>query len=97
MIISWIHTLILTHVSDVETAAVGAMVGGPAQQELVAGGGQAEGGFNVAAERRHALAVDVGPWTGTQKCLLFILNGLLRRRKWQDFLLWHQTDPEVLH
>lgn len=58
---SWIHTLILTHVSDVEAASVGAVVRGPAQQELVACGGEAEGRLNVAAERCQALAVDVGP------------------------------------
>lgn len=50
MIISWIHTLILTHVSDVEAVSVGAVIRGPAQQELVAGGGQAEGRFNVTAK-----------------------------------------------
>lgn len=51
MIISWIHTLILTHVSDVEAASIGAVVRGPAQQQLVACGGQAEGRFNVTTER----------------------------------------------
>lgn len=50
MIINWIHTLILTHISDVEAAAVGAMVRGPAQEELVACGGQAEGCFNITTE-----------------------------------------------
>lgn len=50
MIINWIHTLILTHVSDVEPTAVGAMVRGPTQQELVARGCQVEGCFNVTAE-----------------------------------------------
>lgn len=57
---NWIHTLILTHVSDVEAPSVGAMVRGPAQQELVARGGQTEGCFNVTTERCHALAVYVG-------------------------------------
>lgn len=61
--ISWIHTLILTHVSDVEASSVGAVVGRPPQQELVACGGHAEGCFYVAAERRHALAVNVWTWT----------------------------------
>lgn len=42
--------MILTHISDVEAASVGAMVRGPAQQELVARGGQTEGCFNVTAE-----------------------------------------------
>ena len=60
MIISWIHTLILTHVSDVEATSVSAVVRGPAQQELVAGGGQAEGRLNVTAEGCQALPVDVG-------------------------------------
>lgn len=50
MIISWIHTLILTHVSDMETTSVGAVIRGPAQQELMTGGGQAEGCFNVTTE-----------------------------------------------
>lgn len=50
IIISWIHTLILTHVSDVEASSIGAMVGRPPQQELVACGGQTKGGFYVAAE-----------------------------------------------
>ena len=50
MIIRWIHTLILTHISDVEAVTVGAVVRGPAQQQLVASGGQAEGGFYVTAE-----------------------------------------------
>lgn len=50
MILSWIHTLILTHVSNVETTSVGAVVRGPAQQQLVARGGQAEGCFNVTTE-----------------------------------------------
>lgn len=62
MIISWIHTLILTHISDVEAASVGAVVGGPAQQQLVAGGGHAEGRLDVTAQGGHALAVDVGTW-----------------------------------
>lgn len=48
--ISWIHTLILTHVSDVEASSVGAVIGRPPQQELVARGGHAEGCFDVAAE-----------------------------------------------
>lgn len=61
MIINWIHTLILTHVSDVEASAVGAVVRRPSQQQLVARGGQIEGGLDVAAERCHALAVNVGP------------------------------------
>lgn len=60
MIISWIHTLILTNVSNVEAASVGAVIRGPAQQQLVTCGGQAEGRFNVTAEGCHALAVDVG-------------------------------------
>lgn len=50
MIINWIHTLILTHVSDVESTTVGTMVRGPTQQELVARGGQAEGCFNVTTD-----------------------------------------------
>lgn len=50
MIINWIHTLILTHVSDVEPTSVSAMVRRPTQQKLVASGGQAEGGFNVTTE-----------------------------------------------
>lgn len=50
MIINGIHTLILTHISDVEAAAVGAVVRGPAQQELVAGGRQVERRFDVSAE-----------------------------------------------
>lgn len=50
MIINWIHTLILTHVSDVVAPSVGAVIRGPAQQELVACGGQAEGCFNVTTE-----------------------------------------------
>ncbi len=60
MIINWIHTLILTHVSDVEATSVGAMVRGPAQQKLMARGGQAKGCFNVTTEGCQALAVDVG-------------------------------------
>lgn len=60
MIISWIHTLILTHISDVEASSVGAVVRGPAQQELVACCRQIERCVDVAAERRHALTVDVG-------------------------------------
>lgn len=64
--ISWIHTLILTHVSDVEASSVGAVVGRPAQQELVPRGGHAEGRLYVAAERRHALAVNVWTWTHRQ-------------------------------
>lgn len=60
--------MILTHVSDVETASVGAMIRGPTQQDLVACGGQAEGCFNVTTEWCHALAVDVGPWTERPTC-----------------------------
>lgn len=63
MIIKWIHTLILTHVSDVEATSIGAMVRRPAQQELVARGGQIEGCLNVTAEGCHALAVYVGTLT----------------------------------
>lgn len=48
--INWIHTLILTHVSDVEASAVGAVVRRPSQQQLVARGGQIERSFDVAAE-----------------------------------------------
>lgn len=66
IVISWIHTLILTHVSDVEASSVGAVVGRPAQQELVPRGGHAEGRLYVAAERRHALAVNVWTWTHRQ-------------------------------
>lgn len=50
MIINWIHTLILTHISDVEAASAGAVVRGPAQQQLVACGGQVEGCFNVTTK-----------------------------------------------
>lgn len=48
--ISWIHTLILTHVSNVEAMPVGAMVRGPAQQKLMACCGQAKGCLNVTTE-----------------------------------------------
>lgn len=60
MIINGIHTLILTHISDVEAAAVGAVVRRPAQQELVAGGRQVERCFNVSTECGKTLTVDVG-------------------------------------
>lgn len=46
-----------------ETTSVGAVIRGPAQQELMTGGGQAEGCFNVTTEWGQILAVDVGPWT----------------------------------
>lgn len=60
MIINWIHTLILTHISDVEAATVRPMVRGPAQQQLVACRGQTEWRFYVTTERGKALTVDVG-------------------------------------
>lgn len=59
MIINRIHTLILTHISDVEASAVGAMIRRPAQQELVASGCEIKGCVNVTTEQGHALAVDV--------------------------------------
>lgn len=65
MIINWIHTLILTHISDVEAATVRAVVRGPAQQELVACSGEAKGCFNVTTERCKVLTVDVGTWIKT--------------------------------
>lgn len=55
-----IHTLILTHVRDAETLAVGAMVRGPAQEELVARGAQGEGHGQLTTQHRHTRAVDVG-------------------------------------
>ena len=55
-----IHTLILTHVSDAEASPVGAVVGRPAQQQLVARGGEVKGCVHVPAQRCQALAVDVG-------------------------------------
>ena len=55
--------MILTHVSDVEASSIGAVVRGPAQQELVACGRQAERGLNVPTEGGQVLAVDVGTWT----------------------------------
>lgn len=55
-----IHTLILTHVRDAEALAVGAVVGGPAQEELVARGAEGEGHGELAAQSRDARAVDVG-------------------------------------
>lgn len=48
--INWIHTLILTHVSDVEASEVGAVVRRPSQQQLVARGGHIERRLNVATE-----------------------------------------------
>lgn len=55
-----IHTLILTHVRDAKALAVGAVVGGPAQEELVARGAQDEGRGQLTAQHRQARAVDVG-------------------------------------
>lgn len=54
-----IHTLILTHVRDAEALAVGAVVRGPAQEELVTRGAQGKGHGLFAAQHRHARAVDV--------------------------------------
>ena len=53
--------MILTHISKVEAAAVGAMVGRPSKQELVTSGGQTEGCDHITTERCQVLAVNVGP------------------------------------
>lgn len=57
-----IHTLVLTNITNFEAFLVGAVVRWPADQELVAGGGEVEGRGQVAAERGQRGAVGRRTW-----------------------------------
>lgn len=54
----WIHTLILTDIADSESLLIGAVVSRPAQQELMASGGDVERSGNVTTQSGQGLTVD---------------------------------------
>ena len=59
--------MVLTNIADSEAPLVGAVVGGPAHQELVAGAGDVEGRGQVSAQRGQGGAVGSGAWGGETK------------------------------
>lgn len=64
---SGIHTLILTHVSDPEALLVGAVIGRPAQEQLVTRRGEVKGHSLVSAQHSQTRTVHVRPWTNAYR------------------------------
>lgn len=52
--------MVLTNIANFEALLVRAVVRGPADQELVARGGEVEGRLHVAAQRRQSGTVGCG-------------------------------------